>query len=119
MTGQPSSGGRSAAEPGSTGWVVYGFWRPFLIFVPVLGVMVRPVFPGLPHQILLVPFEGGAEIQTAAGAAGRRVWSARRVHSARQGHRVGRCRVRGGGEGGVSARPLIQLGGRGGGGGAA
>jgi hypothetical protein len=34
----------ASAQPGSTGWVVYGFWRPFLIFVPVLGVMVRPVF---------------------------------------------------------------------------
>src|SRR3954451_17057103 len=95
-------------EPGSTGWVVYGFWRPFLIFVPVLGVMVRPVFPGLPHQILLVPFEGGAEIQTAAGAAGRRVWSARRVHSARQGHRVGRCRVRRRAERAIRAGTMIS-----------
>src|SRR3954462_7413315 len=89
-----------STQPGSTGWVVYGFWRPFLIFVPVLGVMVRPVFPGLPHQILLVPFEGGAEIQTAAGAAGRRVWSARRGHSARPGPRVGGGRGGGGGGGG-------------------
>src|SRR3954453_19056315 len=97
-----------STQPRSTGWGVYGFWRPFLIFVPVLGVMVRPVFPGLPHQILLVPFEGGAEIQTAAGAAGRRVWSARRVHSARQGHRVGRCRVRRRAERAIRAGTMIS-----------